>query len=214
MIRALAAWLLLATPVWATQDGWPALYDVAGVAADDVLNIRTAPGADAEIIGTLAPDATDIEVIRDNDGRGTWGLVNSGEGAGWVSLAYMARHPGQWDGQFPKVRQCFGTEPFWSMRFDEPRATFTTPDREARDGLVSGLFRAKGRRDRFAYDGSFFPDSAGELDFLATLRTEACSDGMSDRAFGISVDLFLSGGSGPEQNGLYSGCCSIAPPAE
>lgn len=214
MIRALVAWLLLATPLWATQDGWPALYDVAGVAADDVLNIRSAPGADADIIGTLAPDATDIEVIRDNDGRQTWGLVNSGEGTGWVSLAFMARHPGQWDGQIPDIRQCFGTEPFWSLRVDAPAVTFGAPDRAEREGLVSGLFGSPNRRDRFAYDGSFFPDGTGDLDFLATLRTEACSDGMSDRAFGISVDLFLSGGSDTEQTGLYSGCCSIAPPAE
>ncbi|MFG6624806.1 hypothetical protein ACGYLD_05885 [Sulfitobacter sp. 1A12056] len=40
-MRLLALFLCLrALPVWATQDAWPALHDVSGVGADDVLNIR------------------------------------------------------------------------------------------------------------------------------------------------------------------------------
>ena len=39
------------------------MFDVTGVAANDVLNIRAAPDASAEIIGTLSPNARDIEVV-------------------------------------------------------------------------------------------------------------------------------------------------------
>ena len=63
MIRWSAAlWLALATPGMATVDTWPALYDVAFVASDDVLNIRSGPGASFDIIGSLAHDAEGVEV--------------------------------------------------------------------------------------------------------------------------------------------------------
>lgn len=214
MIRALVAWLLLATPLWATQDGWPALYDVTGVAADDVLNIRSEPGAAGDVIGALSHDAVNVEVIRDNDGRGTWGLVNINEGTGWVSLNFMARQPGQLAGSMPEIRQCFGTEPFWSLIRDGAQIAFEAPEPPRREGVISGLYRSKSRVDRFAYSGSFFPAEDGIVDFVLNLRTEACSDGMSDRDYGITLDMFLSGSSTPGTNGLSSGCCSIAPPAE
>ena len=102
MIRALLLLFLLAGPAAATQDQWPALFDVSGVAPDDVLNIRAAPSASAEIIGTLAPDAAGVEVVRP-DSRHGWGLVNTGEGSGWASLAFLVRRPGQWLGaEIPK----------------------------------------------------------------------------------------------------------------
>ena len=75
MIRILLTLLFLALPAQA-QD-FPALYAVTGVAADDVLNIRSRPDAGAPIIGALAPDSTGVEVL----GRsGNWALVSAGEG--------------------------------------------------------------------------------------------------------------------------------------
>ena len=67
MIRALAVALFVASPVWANEDRWPALLDATGVAGDDVLNVRAAANASALVIGTLAPDARDIEVIGPDD---------------------------------------------------------------------------------------------------------------------------------------------------
>lgn len=40
--------------------GTPALLDVIGVAAGDVLNVRAGPGVDADVVATLAPLATDV----------------------------------------------------------------------------------------------------------------------------------------------------------
>jgi uncharacterized protein YgiM (DUF1202 family) len=80
-VRLLAVLLCLwALPALATQEAWPALHDVSGVAADDVLNIREAPDASAAIIGKLKPDAENVEVIRPDDHH-SWGLVNTGEGS-------------------------------------------------------------------------------------------------------------------------------------
>ena len=214
MIRALIL-IFLATPAFATQDGWPALYDVVGVAQDDVLNIRSGPGAGFDIIGTLPPDAEDIEVIRPSDDF-DWGRINLGEGAGWISLRYAVPQPGQWYGQFPAIRQCFGTEPFWSLAVDRPRIAFSAPDTPQMDGLISGQHGSTSRRDRFVYRGTLLSPDAGPLDVTLAIRLASCSDGMSDREYGIDLDLLITD---PDaEDGLYdatllSGCCSIQPPA-
>lgn len=62
--RMILTALLMASPAAATQEYMlPTLFDVQDVAAGDVLNIREAPNAKAAIIGTLAPDATGVEVV-------------------------------------------------------------------------------------------------------------------------------------------------------
>ena len=102
MRRLLVLIALCGAPAWATTDAWPALYDVVGVASDDVLNIRAEPSSGSEIIGTLSHDAEGIEVIRPDEGF-EWGLVNVGERTGWISLTYAVPQPGQWYGQIPAV---------------------------------------------------------------------------------------------------------------
>ncbi len=217
MIRALALILsLISGSAHATVDGWPALYDVVGVAEDDVLNIRSGPGAGFEIIGTLPHDAEGIEVVHPSEDL-DWGRINHGDGAGWISLLYAVPQPGQWYGQMPDIRQCFGTEPFWSLTLGHPSLSFATPDAEPIDGLVSGLFASHSRRDRFMQKAVLLSPETGPLDVVLSLRTIACSDGMSDRAYGIDLDLLITDPS--TEDGLFrpvllSGCCSLQPPAE
>ena len=219
MIRTaagLTALALAAAPAMATTDGWPALYDVVGVAADDVLNIRSTPGTSGEIVGTLAHDATSIEVVRPSEDL-MWGLVNTGEGNGWISLNFAVPQPGQWDGSLPAMRQCFGTEPFWTLSYDPPRIALTTPEGGTREGLISGIHGSQNHRNAFAFTGAFFPTEAGNRDIHLSVRRADCSDGMSDRAFGLTVDMLVTrpdAGGDDSGVGLFSGCCSIAPPAE
>jgi hypothetical protein len=71
-----------------------------------------------------------IEVIRRT--RGDLGPREHGERPGWVSLRYLARRPGQWDGAFPESRACYGTEPFWSLRATATSDLFD-PDIEAQE---------------------------------------------------------------------------------
>ncbi|MDF1726703.1 MAG: SH3 domain-containing protein [Sulfitobacter sp.] len=195
--------ILLAPAAQATQDGWPALYDVTGVAQNDVLNIRAAPSASAPIVGSLRPTAQDVEVIGPNDAL-TWGQVNSDGRSGWVSLRYLSRQPGQWDGSIPAIRQCFGTEPFWSFR-GRPGAsgTWSTPEEEEEITLNEGT-GSLNHRGRFAFRGTLGGD-----EIVLAARKAQCSDGMSDRLYGIAVDLLQLGNDGTGT--LYSGCCSIAP---
>jgi uncharacterized membrane protein len=202
MIRfAVVIWALFALPAFATQDGWPAIHDVTGVSANDVLNIRERPDASSPVIGWLAPDATGVEVIRANP-RLTWGLVNTGERTGWVSLRYLARRSGQWDGAFPEVAACYGTEPFWGLRRMGDILTYSDPDTEAQELRAVSRSGSTSRRDSFHMIAEG-PDGP----VVAFLRTESCGDGMSDREFGISVQLLL--GIGAEVRHL-SGCCTLS----
>ena len=201
MIRAcLMALLAMACPLMAAEDGWPALYDVTDVSKDDHLNVRASPDPGADVIGTLAHDATDIEIITANR-AGTWGLVNFGEQSGWVSLRYLARHPDQHDHIFPDVRFCAGTEPFWSMHRDGGTVTFDMPlDDDA--PLSEPLIWEKGtvnHRKRYSFRTS---------SFLGVLSRGYCDDGMSDQEFGIELNLIHLG-----QDIHLQGCCSIQPPS-
>ncbi|MDU8942403.1 peptide-binding protein [Ovoidimarina sediminis] len=192
--------LCCATPAAATIDAWPALHDVVGVAPDDVLNIRSDPSAASAIIGTLAHDAEGIEVIRPSEDF-DWGLVNTGEGTGWVSLRYVVPQPGQWFGQIPRVRGCFGTEPFWSLDFSREVPTYSEPDHE--EVLTLGHeMMSLNRRDRAAF---LMSGDAGPAQLIVTYV--ACTDGMSDREYGLTADFLRQTGEGPA---LVSGCCSLA----
>ncbi len=63
-------------------------YDVAGVAADDVLNIRAEPDASAEIVGTYPPDATGVRTS--GNAAGDWWEVEFDGATGWVNSTFLA----------------------------------------------------------------------------------------------------------------------------
>ena len=178
----------------------PAYYDVTGVAANDVLNIRSSPDAKAPVLATLPPDGRDIEVVGlGSDGK--WGLVNAGETAGYVAMRFLTPQDlPDWAMMGGKLR-CGGTEPFWDTKFDPDHNEFVFSEMgEAETVLpVAQITRSAGRADVV---GLAF---RGDMPSYAVLKATACSDGMSDRAYGISIDLFIGAGVGAG----YSGCCSL-----
>lgn len=196
---------LATTPALATQEYvLPTLFDVAGVAPDDVLNIRAEPSAAAEIIGHLEPDAERIEVVA-HDASGRWAQINTGERSGWVSLAYLAYRTDVWrDGAMPDALACFGTEPFWSVTKDGEGLAYETPSIDRRgyridDIAGSGVFRDPRRAVAASHEGRTM---------TLVMVPASCSDGMSDRAFGLDATVVL--GHAGEVT-LLRGCCSIAP---
>lgn len=67
-------------------------WDVTGVAADDVLNVRDAPGVEGAIIETLPHDAAELESTGRiaHVGDALWReVVVPGDGVGWVSASYL-----------------------------------------------------------------------------------------------------------------------------
>lgn len=200
-MRAWAVLLLFALPAGA-QD-LPALYAVEGVAANDVLNIRLEPEASAEKIGELAYDAAGVEIVRLSP-DGDWGLVNTGEQSGWTSMRYLAAESDLPWHSMENALSCFGTEPFWNL---------TVP---AEDGPLVMERMGEGSMGfgRTVTSPAFgTPPNIGfalqgpAREGFAVIGSAACNDGMSDRDFGLSFDMFLAGPNGPES---YRGCCSLA----
>lgn len=200
LIPALLALLAGVLPAAATQAGWPALFDVTGVASDDVLNVRTEPGVHGRIIGTLPPDATNVEVIMPTDDL-TWGMVNVDGQSGWASMNFLERVSMNWDGQFPEITSCHGTEPFWNLTRTDGEVALNRLDAEAVvSPPIDWQTGAINHRGRHAFRGG---------DLLGVVSKQLCSDGMSDIRYGLELNLILL-----SEQTHYQGCCTIQPPAE
>ena len=205
MKHACLALLLLA--LWAfsvAANDLPAFHNVSGVAEDDVLNIRAAPGTAASIIGTLSATDRFIEVVEKDD-SGDWARINTAERSGWVAMRYLARRANQPADTLPRPLSCAGTEPFWSLSLKrDPSAELRNLGEEPR--LFTNLYsvNSSNRQDRYAIFGQE-KDDDGVL--TAVFHRAICTDGMSDRAYGISLDVFLTDETGVQ---FLSGCCSLS----
>jgi len=179
----------------------PSRFDVTGVRGGDALNVRAEPTTAAPVVATLAADARGVEVVA-LDPSGRWARVNAGEGSGWVALRYLREEPDVWQaGTLPARLRCFGTEPFWSLvpegataRIDRPEGSMSFALAALDLDIPADPRRALLLRSEAATA-------------TATITPEACSDGMSDRLFGLAVLVVTEGTDAPR---LLSGCCSIA----
>jgi uncharacterized protein YgiM (DUF1202 family) len=87
-----AAYLTETAPPTAYAQEPRANWDVIGVAAGDVLNVRNGPGSTFAIVATLANDAAELESTgRIADvGNQLWReIVVPGDGVGWVNAAFL-----------------------------------------------------------------------------------------------------------------------------
>lgn len=207
MIRSIAVALLslAGAPAVATQEyTLPTLFDVTGVAANNELNIRAEPDADAALLGTLAPDARGIEVVA-KDPTSLWGRVNTGEASGWVAMRYLAYRTDVWvTAELPVTLSCFGTEPFWSLRPEGGQLRYSTPD------APEQRFKSQAVLDSgvFGHPRRAVVSQGADGRLTASIVPAPCTDGMSDRAFGLDVSVILEGEETPL---LLTGCCSLAP---
>lgn len=87
-------------PVFASE-GWR----VVGVESDDVLNVRSGPGTEFEIVGTYPPDSELVTLnglgSTDGEGQGWWGVTLLGEVQGFVNRQFLAP-PVSWVGDMPE----------------------------------------------------------------------------------------------------------------
>jgi hypothetical protein len=66
------------------------------VEADDILNVRATPGVAGEVVATLDPGATGIELLDGSEtvGSDVWREVVTPDGvSGWVNAAYLTAQP-------------------------------------------------------------------------------------------------------------------------
>lgn len=198
-LSTLCLCVVLAGPV--SGDPFPALYDVTGVASNDVLNIRAEPTARAPILDRFGPFDRDVEVLG-TDASGKWGRVHAGERMGWSSLRFLTRQPDQDGGLLPEQLFCHGTEPFWNLDFQADHTTEL--DRLGSDPLqydMTPLAMAQNAPNTHGAIGSG-PQGAITLG----ITRQMCSDGMSDLEFGLSATVIYESTFGAD---VLSGCCSL-----
>lgn len=173
----------------------PERYSVTNVAADDVLNIRSGPSSQADIIGSFGPYTLNVEVL---DVRQNWAQVSTGEAMGWTSLRFLEHRPAP-SGEIPRPLSCFGTEPFWSVTLAPRGAFYEDPETGARS--LTPL------RENIAHNGYLFETREGPtLTRTLIVNAQHCTDGMSDRNFGMSGLLFTEA---PDGNDVQTGCCTF-----
>jgi len=183
----------------------PELFSVSNVAQDDMLNIRSEPQAIGEIIGQFSPNTTNIEVVAFS-ADGQWAQVNIGESAGWVARKFLELEGTAWtDKTLPQHLACYGTEPFWSLRQQDGNLSFSEPDNPDQALQLKAVLDRGFEGDRLR--ALLASDETTQMS--AVIQPGLCSDGMSDRSFGLNATLILE--NKDQQPRLLSGCCSIAP---
>ena len=198
MTRGFVFFLMGLWPTLTLGQNLPASYSVKGVAASDVLNIRAEPSAKAGIMGEIGPYGMNIEVLAlSPDGK--WGKVGVPEGNGWVSMAYLEVIEPMDPFLVPRPLSCMGTEPFWSVSLYPRGAEYNSPDTGAVPMAVT--------HEAVATQGFLIQLEEGPtLHRTLVVTREACSDGMSDRAFGFVTRMFTEA---PDGNDVLHGCCTL-----
>ncbi len=196
LVCALTMAILPNTLLAEFRAGFPQLASVIGVAADDALNVRAEPRGSSEDIGDLAPNSI-VEVLELDKSR-KWARILHQEGNGWVAArflqerSYLTTNAG-----VPLGLMCIGNEPFWSLALNTDQSlTFEQAN------LGRRTFQSTWNTRSANMGGAVY--GIATQDVQAILRRAACSDGMSDRTYGWSVDVLTAG---KEQPTLLSGCC-------
>ena len=197
MIRLLLA-LALSLVGSIAQAASPGTYDVTGVAANDVLNVRTQPTTSSAITGVLAPDAVGVEVLEIS-GNGRWGRISHPDAAGWASLRFLEPRASA-HGEMPESFECSGTEPFWSLAIRSDKLALSEMSGPGYAGPAGNRTMAAGRTDRLSIRG--FSDGQN---LTAVIARQTCSDGMSDIDYPFTADVLIST---PEGHRHLAGCCS------
>lgn len=178
----------------------PALYDISDVPQGDHLNIRSLPNASAATVGKIPYDAERIEVISLSR-QGNWALVNHNDTSGWVSFRFLTRttHEVNTLG-LPQTLSCFGTEPFWSLKFSEDQVVLSLPDAQPDSRYIVTSISPTPENMRLHETGARYNWEMNGDSYHASIVPGLCSDGMSDRTYGFHhFSEFL---------GL--GCCSLS----
>lgn len=203
-LTLIAMILFSTTAAHAEWELFPALYDVTGVASNDVLNVRAGTGASYPIIEALAYNDRHIEIVE-LSADGKWGMVGFPEGNGWASMRYLKRQAGQNGLDLPRPLNCGGTEPFWGIYFSQQGNEYSKIGEMSQilptvwEGIPDGMLPV-------AYGIKM---ARGGDEINAVITRSQCFDGMSDKKYGFVINALLSGSLG---NRMLTGCCSLQRP--
>ncbi|MEM9792357.1 MAG: hypothetical protein AAF848_05395 [Pseudomonadota bacterium] len=180
--------MIAASAAWADI---PGLYSVN---PDAPRALRENPRA-TSVISDRLPDERDTVEVTELSDNGDWARILHGEGNAWMPLDALSALETT-GGRFENPLYCAGTEPFWTLRTENDALVFDEM------GEPSANFEVQTR----ATSGNTTAHELAVADSLSVIvRAAACSDGMTDRSYGLSVNLVLRGA----QTQLLSGCCTL-----
>lgn len=87
--------------------------------------------------------------------------------------------------RIPGNLTALGTEPFWSAQITGDILTYTTP--ETPDGIKAPVERSD------QSDGTSFAAALDDKALVLEVKNDACSDGMSDTVYPMTVTLLIDG---------------------
>lgn len=196
-----------ATPNVAPDGGaLPAVFTVTGVAAGDKLWVRTAPQATAGRVGGLRPGAV---VNVDGRASGNWGKITLNGQAGYINMSYLTRAvengtlpsgASATANGFPLGLSCRGTEPFWTLDIGEDRSFQYT-------SLINGPDPVRYLAIATPAQTGGYPFAFAAHPLAGTINQQACSDGMSDTSYTMSIQLNRPTGAGAVET--LHGCCNV-----
>lgn len=179
----------------------PAQFDVFGVAANDVLWVRSQPSASAAPVGNLAPNGT---IVVTRMANADWAEVQYGQNTGYVNIGFLMRSTGGNSSHtlngFPLGLTCHGTEPFWTLEIaDDRTVTYTS--------LIDGQAPLASLVQTTPAAGGGYPYAFAAGAYTGQLSQQSCSDGMSDTSYSMRLILTVTGQNGGVET-LY-GCCNM-----
>jgi uncharacterized membrane protein len=189
-------------------------FSVVGVAADDVLNVRSAPDASSSIMGSIPPGTDHVIGVGTPTqvGQTVWQRVSYGGMMGWVNARFLTSAAGvpaagtsaaSAPGALANLSAlepliCFGNEPFWGIQFQADGRATCDAMCEGPPGLRVANVSLMPSGDPQGFD---LLDAQGGLFLRGVLRrTGKCSDGMSDNLHPYEF-------TGTGKRGPFSGCC-------
>ena len=206
-IVAAIACILTATSLYAQDEyrRFPRYYEVSGISPGDALNVRAGPSTQFRDIGNLRPDGSPVEILSYSEDV-KWGRLVWGEGNGWVFLDFLKPiFPEKLSGvEVPIGLMCSGTEPFWD--FTIASAAEVQFNMLFSDTVASAAIDAAVVADSRPTTPVAVIASSEQAELMAILDRQQCTDGMTDREYGWSVDLLVTQQNSPR---FLTGCCTL-----
>jgi len=194
-----------------SAEGSLGFFRVQDVAGDDVLNIRSNPDSSSLLLGTIPAGARHVEGIGAPRvaGAARWQRVRHGGTIGWVNARFLSADAagpiapgGATPARFALLASliCFGTEPFWAIRFGADGSARYEAMGESPLGASVAQLRTNPTGDPESFD---LLDADRSMYLRAAMRkTGRCSDGMSDLLHPYEF-------AGVGTPGSLNGCCRV-----
>jgi uncharacterized membrane protein len=188
-------------------------FRVTGVAADDVLNLRSGPVPESPLVDTIPPNARDLLATgrREQIGRSIWREIQFRGQTGWVNERFLAEEapsaapalPAQPDrsGQppvFGEDLRCLGQNPLWDLTIS--RNGDVACAQTCAPGLRASPARLENNR-AFWYMEVNQPGGAPHLQ-VWLLKNASCRDGLSSHTYTYEIQARRPEGT------LLRGCCN------